>query len=232
MPELNFEVENVTPHPYAASPLLNFRLRITNTTGEPIHSIFMRCQIMFEATRRQYNPEEQERLFDLFGEPELWDRSLRSLLWTNTNVVVSGFAGSMAIDMLVPCTFDFNVAATKYFAGLEGGEVPLLLLFSGTIFYKSESGLLQVTQISWEQEASYRLPVRVWREMMDTYYPNTVWLCLQRDAFDRLYRYKVRQAIPTFEQTLELVIPDEGVKEGPGDVEDSSVKPDEQETDQ
>jgi Family of unknown function (DUF6084) len=122
--------------------------------------------------------------------------------------VVPAFAGATAVDLPVHCAFDFNVAATKYFAGLEEGEVPLLLLFSGTIFYMAETGALQATQIPWEKEARYRLPVRIWREMMDIYYPNCAWLCLRRDVFDRLYRYKARQRIPTFEQALERAIPD------------------------
>jgi hypothetical protein len=208
VPELNFEIESVAPRPYAAAPELNFKLRVVNATGEPTHTVILRCQIMLDVTRRRYSAEEQERLLDLFGEPEQWDRTLRNMLWTNTSVVVPAFAGATVVDLPVPCTFDFNVAATKYFAGLEEGEVPLLLLFSGTIFYGAENGALQVTQIPWEKEARYRLPVRMWREMMDMYYPDSAWLCLRRDVFDRLYRFKVSRGLPTFEQALERAIPD------------------------
>jgi len=208
LPDLNFEIESVAPQPYAAAPLLNFKLRVVNAAGEPAHTVILRCQIMLDVTRRRYSAEEQERLLDLFGAPEQWDRTLRNMLWTNTSVVVPAFTGATFVDLPVQCTFDFNVAATKYFAGMEEGEVPLLLLFSGTIFYMAGTGALQVTQIPWEKEARYRLPVRMWREMMDMYYPNSAWLCLRRDVFDRLYRYKVRRGIPTFEQALERVIPD------------------------
>jgi Family of unknown function (DUF6084) len=208
VPDLNFEIESVAPQPYAAAPLLNFKLRVVNATGESAHTVILRCQIMLDVTRRRYSAEERERLLDLFGAPDQWDRTLRNMLWTNTSVVVPAFTGATFVDLPVQCTFDFNVAATKYFAGMEEGEVPLLLLFSGTIFYTAETGALQVTQIPWEKEARYRLPVRIWREMMDRYYPNSAWLCLRRDVFDRLYRYKVRRGIPTFEQALERVIPD------------------------
>jgi hypothetical protein len=119
---------------------------------------------------------------------------------------VTSFQGSTLVEMPVPCTFDFNVAATKYFAGLEDGEVPLLLLFSGTVFYEAGDGALQVAQISWEKEAKYRLPVRVWQEMMDFYYPNIVWLSLRRDVFDRLAQYKMGRGIPTWEQALESLL--------------------------
>src|SRR5262249_54876641 len=208
MPDLNFEIEGVAAQPFAVTPLLNFKLRVGASTREPVRSVILRCQIMFEVARRRYSHEESDRLVDLFGEPGQWDRTLHDMLWTNTSVVVPAFTGGATVDLPVHCTFDFNVAATKYFAGLDEGEVPIVMLFSGTVFYMSESGALQATQIPWEKEARYRLPVRAWREMMDMYYPNSAWLCLRRDVFERLYRYKVRRGIPTFEQALERVVPD------------------------
>ncbi len=110
---------------------------------------------------------------------------------------------------LSPCTFDFNVAATKYFEGLTDGEIPLHLMFSGTVFYANADDALQVAPISWEQETRFKLPVKVWRNMMDLYYPNSVWLSLRRDAFERLYQYKMQHGIPTWEQALERVLPAE-----------------------
>jgi uncharacterized protein DUF6084 len=107
----------------------------------------------------------------------------------------------------VPCTFDFNIAATKYFAGLEAGEIPLILQFSGTIFYAARDGALQIAQVPWTKEARYRLPVKSWQDMMDIHYPNSAWLCLRRDVFDRLHRFKIQRAIPTWEQTIESILP-------------------------
>jgi hypothetical protein len=212
MPDLGFEVEGAEAVPYAVSPSLALKLRVRNADDlEPIQSVVLRCQIQLEVARRQYNAGERERLHDLFGEPPRWGRTLRPLLWANTNVLVPPFTASTVVDLQLPCTFDFNVATTKYFAGLEEGDIPLTLLFSGTIFYKAESGALQIAQISWEKEAGYRLPVLVWRELMDSYYPNTAWLCLRRDVFDRLSGYKTRRGLPTFERALErlLAAPDE-----------------------
>jgi hypothetical protein len=110
------------------------------------------------------------------------------------------------VDLPVPCTFDFNVAAAKYLAGLEDGEAPLNLLFSGTVFYEAENGALQVELISWDKEARYRLPVSVWKEMMGLYYPNLVWLCLDRDVFDRFAHYKSRRGIPTWDLAIESLL--------------------------
>ncbi|MBA3767206.1 MAG: hypothetical protein H0W99_09505 [Acidobacteria bacterium] len=207
MPDLDFQVEGAESVAHAAAPLLVFKLRIASKdANEAIHSVALRCQIQIEATRRSYNEKEQKRLLDLYGEPERWAQTLRTTLWTHASVIVTPFTGSTIVELPVPCTFDFNVAATKYFAGLEDGEVPLCLLFSGTIFYETAEGALQISQISWEKEAKYRLPVRVWQEMMDFYYPNSVWLSLRRDAFDLLYQYKMRRGIPTWEQALERLL--------------------------
>lgn len=208
MPDLNFKVESVEAIAYSVSPLLNFKVSVTNAdAAEAIQSVMLRCQIQIETTRRQYNPDEQAKLLDLYGEPSRWGQTLKTLLWTHSNVVVQQFTGSTVIDLPVVCTFDFNVATTKYFNGLEGGEIPLCLLFSGTAFYYDENGALQVGQISWEKEANYRLPIGVWKQMMDMYYPNSVWLNIRRDVFENLQDFKMRQSIPSWEQALESLLP-------------------------
>src|SRR5436189_109835 len=127
MPDLNFQFTGVEVAPFAATPLLAFQLGITNAAGPvPIHSVILHCQIQIAATRRRYSPDEQERLLDLFGDPDRWSQTLRSLLWTHVSAVVPTFDGSTVVDINVPCSYDFNVAATKYFYALDGGEVPLL----------------------------------------------------------------------------------------------------------
>jgi hypothetical protein len=207
MPDLNFRVEGAEAVPYAAAPQLAFKLRIGCTpASQSIYSVVLRCQIRIDPARRHYRPGEQEKLRDLFGDPPRWGQTLRPMLWTHSNVMVPGFVGEVAVDLPVACTFDFNVAVTKFFHALEDGEVPLLLLFSGTIFHEAEDGLLQVAQVPWEKEASFRLPVGIWKEMMEHYYPGGAWLCLRHDIFDRLYRYKVGQGLPTWEQALEKLL--------------------------
>jgi hypothetical protein len=207
VPDLDFQVCEAEPLPFAAAPTIALKVRISNAVAdEAIHTTALRCQIQIEATRRRYTVEDQRRLGDLFGAPERWAQTLKTMLWTHTSAVVGRFAGSTVVSLDVPCTFDFNVAATKYFAGLDDGEVPLCLQFSGTVFYEGAGGALQVAQIPWSKEARYRLPVRVWRDMMDVYYPNTAWLCLRRDAFERLRDFKTERGLPTFEQALERLL--------------------------
>jgi Family of unknown function (DUF6084) len=205
LPDLRFQVEDAAATPNAAVPQLSFKVRITDSEAEPVHSIALRAQVQIEPVRRRYSAAEQEHLKELFGEPERWSQTLHPLLWTNANVSVPGFTGNTLIEVPVACTFDFNVAITKYIYGLENGELPTSLLFSGTVFYAGQAGL-QVAQIPWDREASYRLPVRVWKEMMDLYYPDTAWMCLRRDVFERLYEFKARYGIPTWEQTLERML--------------------------
>lgn len=212
MPDLNFQVEGVEPQRFAAEPLLLFKLRVTEEIAEgtaptPIHAVTLRCQLRIEPARRRYADAEKEKLLDLFGTPERWGQTLRPMLWTHASVVVPPFVDSRVVDLPVPCTFDFGLAATKYFDALEGGEIPLCLLFSGTIFYGGAEGNLQVEQISWEKEATFRLPAKTWRELMDQHYPNIAWIGLRKDLFDRLSRYKSRLGIPTWEQTLERLLP-------------------------
>jgi len=207
MPELNFQIEGAKPVPYGASPLLAFELRVTNSGPEPsIHTVVLRAQIQIEVTRRRYTPEEQAKLLDLFGEPGRWGQTLKNMLWTNAIVIVPGFEKETSVQLQVPCTFDFNVGATKYFHGLSEGDLPLNFLFSGTVFYADSNEQLQVAPISWEKEAKFKLPLKIWKDLIDHYYPNSAWLYLRRDVFDRLYQYKVRHGITSWEQVIERVL--------------------------
>ena len=94
------------------------------------------------------------------------------------------------------------MAGTKYFDALEDGEIPLTFLFSGTIFYEDESEKLQVVQISWSKEATYRLPVALWQEMIQRYFPNSAWIRLHKDVFDQLYQYKATHSLPTWDEVV------------------------------
>lgn len=210
MPDLNISVSAVSVVPYAVAPTLAFTLDLTNTLPEElIHTAVLRCQLQMEVTRRRYTPAEEERLLDLFGEPSRWNQTLRTMLWTHASVVIPAFQGSTSVKLAVPCSWDFNVAATKYFHGLDDGEIPLVFLFSGSVFYQDQEGMLQVAPISWEKEAQFRLAVKTWRTLMETYYPNVAWLELRQDVFDRLYQYRTRRGIPTWEQALDNLLPAE-----------------------
>jgi hypothetical protein len=204
MVDLDFAAENVEIERYAVAPTLLFKVRVTNTNpGVTVQNVSLQCQIRIEATRRRYGPHDHERLIELFGEAHRWNETLRSMLWTNASTQVPAFDADRIVSLPVECSYDFNIAATKYFYGLEGGEVPLLFLFSGTVFYRdTNEGSLQMDQISWSKETTYGLPVRLWQELIDHYYPGSAWLRIDREVFDEIYRLKRKKGFATWEQTL------------------------------
>lgn len=205
MPDLHFQIESAAALEYGTSPGVLFRLRIENRGGEAVRSMMLGTQIRIAANQREYSAQEQENLVELFGAPSQWSTTLQSLLWTHTTILVPAFEKSIVVEMPVPCTYDFEVASAKYFYGVQNGEVPLEFLFSGTVFYAGESGL-QAAQIPWDKEAPFRLPASTWQRVMEHYFPNSAWIRLQRDAFDRLYQFKARHGLPTWESALELLL--------------------------
>jgi hypothetical protein len=207
-PRLTFRVDGVEAAEHAALPTLLFRLRIDAGDWE-IRSVALNVQLRIDVVRRAYDDAERDRLFELFGATRDWGRTLRSLRWTTTSLNVPSFSGATTVELAVPCTYDFDVVATKYLDALADGNVPLELLFSGTVFFAAEDGRLQVAHLPWDREARCELPVRVWREAMEGAFPGTAWLRVRRDVFDRLQAYKSERALLTWDATLEELLPDE-----------------------
>lgn len=201
MAELAFDCTGARADKFAMVPSMFFTLRISETTGQRVEAIALRCQIRIEPARRRYTDAEAERLTDLFGETQRWADTLKPLQFINVSIMVPGFAGSTDIDLPVPLTYDMEIGATRYFAGLDDGEVPLLLLFSGSVFSISD-GRMSVTQVPWSKEASYRLPVSVWREAIDVHFPNTTWIKLSNLTFDDLLAFKTAKGLPTWDATI------------------------------
>lgn len=209
MSALEFEVVEGLVEPYAAQPTLLLRLRITETSGTPVHAVALRCQLKIEPQRRRYDPTEEAKLYELFGATPQWGESLRPFLWTHLSATIPGFDGATVYDLPVTCTYDFEVAAAKYFHALGDGVVPLVLLFSGTVFSKGGAGFV-AEPVAWHAEASYQLPVAVWREVMDRYFPNSSWIRLDRDTLDELQRFKAERALPGWDEALEHLFKEAG----------------------
>jgi hypothetical protein len=206
MPDLAFAVEGARAVPFCAAPTLGLDLRVTNRLGDRVHAVALDCQVRIDAHRRRYGGAERQRLTELFGEPSRWSQTLRSLLWTHAHVSVPPFEAEAEVQVQVPCTADFNVLAGKYFHALEDSTVPISLLFSGTVFYANEAGALTVALVPWSSEATLELAVSTWREVLDLYFPNTAWLTLHQDTFDRLQEYRSRRGLPTWEQALDELL--------------------------
>lgn len=208
MPDLQFEVVGVDVEPYATAPTLTFRLSVRNTTpDEAIQSVMLRTQVRIETTRRRYDAEAEVRLKELFGDPSQWGQTLRTMLWTQTTNIVPAFEESIVTDLPISCTYDFEVSSAKFLWALNEGEAPLLFLFSGTVLFRDGSdGPLQVSQISWEKESRFRLPIATWNTMMDRYFPNSAWIRVRRDLFDRLYDYRCGRMLPTWDEAIEELL--------------------------
>lgn len=205
MAELTFDCIDVRPLKYAASPTLAFKLRISELSGQPVHAMVLRVQIRIEPQRRRYADDESELLTHLFGDRSRWGETLKPFQFTTVSVTVPGFSGATEVDAEVPCTYDLEVAAGKYFHALSDGVVPMVLLFSGTVFGKGGPGFW-VEQVPWHTQAECRMPVAVWDELMARYFPNVAWIKLPRETVDALLKYKAQHAIPTWEAAVEQLL--------------------------
>ena len=146
MAELTFDCIGTKVDRYAVVPALSLVLRISETSAQRIEAIALRCQIRIEPARRRYSAAEAQRLNDLFGDTERWADTLRPLQFSTVATMVPGFSGAIEIELPVTFTYDLEVGSARYFDSLEAGEIPLLLLFSGTVFTVVD-GRIQVQQV-------------------------------------------------------------------------------------
>ncbi|TQK42754.1 hypothetical protein FBY35_4189 [Streptomyces sp. SLBN-118] len=204
MTELAFTCTGVRADPYAAGPTLVFRLRITPSDNARVHALALRCQIRIEPARRGYEPAEADALNVLFGERSRWGSTLQPVQFAQVSHMVPGFTGETETDLVVPCTYDMDVAAGRYFNALEAGEVPLLMLFSGTAF--TGAGGFRVEPVPWDREATFRMPVEVWREMVEQHFPGCGWIRLPRDTVDALLAFRSQRALPSWEAAVRALL--------------------------
>lgn len=201
MSGLGFDVIGARADPAAAAPTVRFGLRITTPPDQQVQSILLRCQLRIEPARRRYDEATQARLVELFGEPHRWSETLKPFQLAFVTLPVRGFSGTADVDLPVELTYDLEVAVGTYLHALRDGTVPLLLLFSGTVFHRTTSGL-QVEQIPWDREVAFDLPVAVWRAALDSQHPGTGWLRVHRDTIDALHAYKTARGLVTWDDTL------------------------------
>ncbi|WP_330294419.1 DUF6084 family protein [Streptomyces sp. NBC_00503] len=207
MTDFEFTCTGVRADPYAAGPTLVFRLRVTaGGTPEParVHALALRCQLRIEPARRGYGPAEAAGLADLFGERSRWGTTLQPVQFAQVALMVPSFTGETEVDVVVPCTYDMDIAASRYFSALQDGEAPLLMLFSGTAF--TGAGGFHVEPVPWDREAPYRMPVAVWREMVEQHFPGCGWLRLPRDLMDELLAFRSRHALASWEATVRTLL--------------------------
>jgi hypothetical protein len=189
----------------SAAPALRFVLRI-DAAGATVRAVVLGVQLQIAAGARGYGPHEHAQLAGLFGAPGRWGQTLRTLPWLQATVVVPPFSGATEVPLDVPCSYDLDVAACAYLAALGDGEIPLELLFSGTVFHLAADGRLQASRLAWDREATWRLPVAEWRAAVDEHFPGSAWLRLGREPFERLVAFRGRGAHPTWDAAVAALL--------------------------
>ncbi len=202
MSALAFSIVGARVDRYAVSPAILLRVCVTESCGVKVDAIALRAQIQIEVQRRHYLPAESELLAELFGEPSRYAETLRPMLWTHAAQMVLAFEKETEFDLPVACSYDFEVASHKYLASLRSGVIPLNAMFSGMVFVQGEAGV-SPEFVPWTCEARYPLPVAVWREAMDAFFPNSAWIRVSRDLFDELRGFKAATGAPTWDAALQ-----------------------------
>jgi hypothetical protein len=57
------------------------------------------------------------------------------------------------------------------------------------------------------------MPVALWRDTMDTYFPNSGWVRLDRATLDALRRYRASRGLPTWDQAVGRLFKEAGEPE-------------------
>ena len=130
----------------------------------------------------------------------------RSLVWMQLDVLVPAFTGTTVVPVPLPCSYDQELAASKYLYSLPDGEAPLALHFNGTIYYPGDDGALQMVLLSWDKSIDFRMPVSVWRETIEHYFPNTAWIALRSQTLDALRRAKLERGLATLDAAVQALV--------------------------
>jgi hypothetical protein len=205
MTRLTVGVIGAGPSPHTAAPGITLRLRIEELAGGRVHAIALRCQTRIEPRGRRYTVDEQNRLYELFGHVSQWHRTLQSVTWAHSSIVVPSFERRIDVDLPIPCTYDLQVASAKYFHAIRSGDIALALMFSGTIFNAIDNALC-AEPVPWDLEASYHMPAQVWRDAMDRFFPGGGWLRLTQETIDRLQAFRGRHAVVTWDEAIDLLL--------------------------
>jgi hypothetical protein len=204
--DLGFEVISARPVKYAAAPMLALDLQITESSAAPVYMIALTIQLMIEPARRRYDDATRERLVELFGPPERWAVTTRSLVWAKLDVLVPAFTGTTTVMVPISCHYDLELAAAKYLHSLPDGEAPLALHFNGMIYYPAADGGLQMALIPWSKSIDFRMPVSVWRETIEHHYPGTAWVAVRAETLEALQREKLARGLATLDACVDALL--------------------------
>ncbi len=209
-PEPEIEILSVEAVARVMAPTLNFRIRVDEPSKRPIFMIALSAVITVEPSKRSYDDATRAKLIELFGEPERWATTTVNFRWTAFDTLVPAFTESTEIEVAIPCTYDLEVAATKYFYGLTDGHAPVRFHFSGRIYYDAGEGRLQYVQVPWDCSVRFSMPVEAWQGAIAQAYPFRGWVPLDTSTIDRLQQLKVDRGLPTFDAAVDQLLADNG----------------------
>jgi hypothetical protein len=218
IPEPDFEVLSARTVRYAAAPMLALELKVAEPSGRTVYMIALTIQLMIDPARRRYDDATRAKLLELFGEPERWAVTTRSLVWCKLDVLVPAFTGSTVVSVPISCSYDLELAAAKYLYSLPDGEAPLALHFNGIIYYRGDDGRMQMVLVPWTKSIDFRMPVSVWRDTVEHYYPKTGWVALHSETLEALQQAKLDRGLATLDACVRALIDEasgEPVASGP-----------------
>ena len=204
MIELQFHVTGAEVQAHAAQPTILLSLAIEERNRRPLEGLALQCQLRIEPQGRGYAPEEAEQLVDLFGDVGRW-APMHPLPWHEATLFAPAFTGRTELPLALPCSYDLEVSAGKYFGALVDGEIPLRLLFRGTLFARGPGGL-EMTPLPWDREATFRLPLALWRQAIDGHFPGAGWLRLRKETIGALLAFKGRHALPSWDGVIATLL--------------------------
>ena len=173
-----------------------FVAAIDSRAAHAIRSVLLDVQIQIAAPAAVYDPGRAGAAGRAVRRARALGHTLRTLLWLRTTVVVPPFTGATVVDL-----------RRAVHLRLRGHGVALPRTRSTTARCRSSScsagpsstpapaGALQTARIALGREAEYRLPVAVWRETMDSYFPGSAWLRLRPRRLRPAVAYRARHAL-------------------------------------
>jgi hypothetical protein len=206
VPEPEFAITGAAHLAYAAAPTMVFTTTASESSGREIQSMALSVQVMLDPAKRGYDPETRERLAELFGPPASWTPSTQGLAWARVATVVPGFTGATTFALELPCTYDLEVAAAKYFYAVQDGEAPLSFHFYGTVFYRGPDGGLQVTPVPWSSSSEFRMPIAAWRAMIAEHYPGGGWIRVSHETLATLNARRAGRGLASFDACIEELL--------------------------
>jgi hypothetical protein len=208
IPEPEFAITGAAHLAYAAAPTMVFSGVVSEPGGKPVQSIALSAQVMIDPARRGYDAQTRERLAELFGPPATWAPSTQGLSWARVSAQIPAFSESATFALELPCSYDLEVAAVKYFYALADGAVPLSFHFNGTVFFHGPDGRLQVVPVPWSASAQFQLPVATWRAMIAEHYPGGGWIRISDETLTRLNARRAGRGLPSFDACIEELLDD------------------------